>query len=334
MDYYGIDIHRRYSVFTCMDEGGQVVRRGRVANIPEELARAVAPSGGEARVVLEATSNWGYIYDVLEPWVSEVVLAHPLRVKAISSAKVKTDRIDGDTLAHLLRADLIPAAYIPPREVRDQRDWLRSRAAVVWMATQLKNRIHALLAKNGLCSPVTDLFGKQGRAWLEGLELRPVHRGILDRYLRILDTLQADIKATTAEAVRQARRHPGACLLMTVPGIGALTALLFLAEVGDIHRFPNAPCLVSYAGLAPRVRASGERVHLGPISKQGSPWLRWLFTEAAVKAGHLPGRLGEFYHRVQRRHGKQTAAIALARKLLVIAYFVLKSGRPYSEERG
>jgi transposase len=202
------------------------------------------------------------------------------------------------------------------------------------MAIQLKNRIHALLARNGLTSPASDLFGKQGRSWLEGLELRPVHRGILDRYLRILDTLQSDIKTTTAEANREARRDSRARLLMSIPGIGALTALLFLAEAGDIHRFPNARCLVSYAGLAPRVRASGDWIHLGPISKQGSPWLRWMFTEAAMKAGQSAGRLGKFYHRIQQRHGKQTAAIALGRKLLVIAYFVLKSERSYDGEMG
>jgi len=143
----------------------------------------VAPSGGDAKVVLEATSNWGYVHDVLEPWVAEVVPVYPFRVKAISSTKVKTDRIDADTLAHLLRADLIPMAYIPQLEVRDHRDWLRSRAAVMRMATQLKNRVHALLARGGLVSPVSDLFGRRGRAWLEGLKLRPTHRAILGRYL-------------------------------------------------------------------------------------------------------------------------------------------------------
>ncbi|MDP3063227.1 MAG: IS110 family transposase [Chloroflexota bacterium] len=333
MEYYGVDIHKRYSVFTCKDEQGGVLRRGRVANRAEELVQMVAPSGGTATVVLEATGNWAYIYETLEPWVAQVVLAHPLRVKAIASAKVKTDKVDGDTLADLLRADLIPAAYIPPREIRELRDWLRSRTAVVWMATELKNRVHSLLEKNGLYSPVTDLFGKQGRTWLEGLELRRVHRDILDRYLILLDALNGDIQQMTAEVGKRARQDPKARLLMTIPGIGPLTALLFLAEVGDVHRFPDARRLVSYAGLAPIVRASGGRVHLGPISKQGSSWLRWVFTQASARVGHRPGPLGEFYWRIRRRHGKQTAVIALARKLLVIAYFVLKSGHRY-EARG
>lgn len=150
-----------------------MLRRGQVANTAAELAHAVGASGGAAKAVLEATGNWGYEDELLEPWVAEVRLAHPLRVKAIASAKGETERVEADTLARLLRADLIPAVYVPPREVRDQRDWLGSRVAVVWTATQLTNRIHALRAKKGLSSPASELFGKRGRAWLATLELRP-----------------------------------------------------------------------------------------------------------------------------------------------------------------
>lgn len=333
MHYYGIDVHKRFCAFTCIDGGGRVIRRGRVANTPETLGQMVAPSGGEAVAVLEATGNWTYIYDTLEPWVAELILAHPLMVRAIAAAKVKTDRIDADTLAQLLRAGLIPRSYVPPSEVRELRDWLRSRTAVVRMATQLKNRVHAILAKNGLVSPLSDLFGKRGRAWLQAVELKPVHRRIVERYLAILDSLQADVREVTAEVYGQAQQDPRARLLMTIPGIGPLTALLFLAEVGDLQRFPDAAKLVSFAGLAPRVRASGGRVHLGHITKQGSSWLRWTFTEAAARIGQSQRPLGQYYRRIQARHGSQTAITALARKLLTIAYFVVKTGRPY-EERG
>jgi transposase len=331
VEHYGLDVHKRYTVFTCVDDTGAIVRRGRVTNHPEELSAIVKPSGGNADLVLEATGNWSHIYDAVDPWVAQAVLAHPLRVKAIASAKVKTDRIDADTLAQLLRADLIPTAYAPPREIRDQRDWLRSRAAVVGMATQLKNRIHALLAKDGFDSPKTDLFGVAGRKWLRELHLPGRHQEILERYLRLLEELEADIQATTAAIQREAKANPAARLLMTIPGIGPLTALLFLAEVGDVHRFESARQVVSYAGLAPRVRASGGHVHLGPITKQGSPWLRWIFTQAAVSATHHPGALQCFYNRIKNRHGSQTAATALARKLLTLAYSVSKNGHPYRE---
>lgn len=333
MDHYAVDVHKRYSFYVCGNGQGEVLRRGRVANIRQDLVAMVAPSGGKARVVLECTGNWAFIYDTLEPHVSEVILAHSKEVKAIAHARVKSDGIDADTLFHLLRADLIPAAYIPPREVRDRRDWLRSRTAIVRMGTQLKNRIHALLAKNGLTSPVSDLFGRAGREWLQVVELRPVHREILDRYLRVLDALETEIKATNARVEREAKADPSARLLMSIPGIGPLTALLVLAEIGDIQRFHGPRHVVSYAGLAPRVRSTGGHIWLGSITKEGTPWLRWILTEAAVVAAQHSPRLGNLYQRVERRHGKQTAAIAVARELLVIAYYVLKTRRPY-EERG
>lgn len=242
-----------------------------MTNTRQELVGMVAPSEGKARVVLESTGNWAFIYDTLEPYVSELILAHSKEVKAIAHARVKSDEIDADTLFHLLRADLIPTAYIPPREVRDRRDWLRSRTAIVRMGTQLKNRIHALLAKNGLTSPVSDLFGQAGREWLDGVELCSVHRQILDRYLRLLDALEAESKATNAQVAREARAEPRARLLMTIPGVGPLTALLILAETGDIKRFHSHRQLVSYAGLAPQVRSSGGRTWLGSITKEGTP---------------------------------------------------------------
>lgn len=333
MDYYAVDVHKKYSVYVCGNRQGEVLRKGRVANTREELIQMVAPSAGMARVVLESTGNWSFIYDTLEPWVGEIILAHSKELKAIAHARVKSDGIDADTLFHLLRADLIPAAYIPPREVRDLRDWLRSRTAIVRMGTQLKNRIHALLAKNGLSSPVTDLFGRAGREWLKGVELAPIHREILDRYLRIVDALEVEIKVTNGLVEKRARADSRARLLMTIPGIGALTALLILAEIGDIHRFHSHRHLVSYAGLAPRVRSSGGHTWRGSITKEGTPWLRWILTEAAVTAAQHSGRLGSLFYRVQQRHGKQTAAIAVARELLVIVYYVLKTKRIY-EERG
>jgi transposase len=245
MDLYAVDLHKKYSFYVCGNGQGQVVRRGRVSNTRDELIQMVAPSRGKAKVVLESTGNWSFVYDTLEPFVEELILVHSKQVKAIAHARVKSDEIDANTLFHLLRADLIPAAYIAPREVRDRRDWLRSRTAIVRMATQLKNRIHALLAKNGLTSPVSDLFGKEGREWLARLELHPVHREILERCLRVLDTLEAEIKETNAQVLREARADARSRLLMSIPGVGPLTALLLLAEIGEVQRFQNHKKLVS-----------------------------------------------------------------------------------------
>jgi transposase len=331
MEYYGIDAHKRYSVFTCMNERGKVSRHGRIANDPQGIAHMLGEPRciGEAQVVLEATGCWPHLYDLLEGQGVKVVLAHPQRVKAIAHARVKTDTIDATTLAHLLRSELIPEAYIPPPEVRQLRELVRARAALVRVRTQLKNLVHGLLTKRGLRPPVTDVFGKRGRQWLEGLSLPHPSRGVLQAYLALIDSLSQQIKGLEEEIARRAEADPQARLLKTIPGVGNYTAMVLLAEIGEVKRFPDHRHLVSYAGLAPRVAASGGRVWTGRITKAGSPLLRWVLTEAAQRVARRPGPLREIYLKQRWRHGIGRATIALARKLLVMAYYVLKRKEAY-----
>jgi transposase len=198
------------------------------------------------------------------------------------------------------------------------------------MGTQLKNRIHAQLARCGITPDRRSaVFTKSGRAWLTQLPLRHTQRDVLERNLRLLDALTAETNACRASIEREARRDCDAQLLMTIPGVGGLTAMLFLAEVGDIGRFRDARHLASYAGLAPTVRSSAGRTQLGGIGHQGSAWLRWAFAEAAVHACAGTGPLAEFHRGIRQRRGAQTANVAMARKLLTIAYAVLKSRVPY-----
>lgn len=192
MDYYGLDVHKKYTVYVRMDQDGQILDRGRIANTQEAAAAMLAPAQGEAQVVLEACGLWPYLYDLLTAQGAQVTLAHPQRVKAIAAARVKTDQVDARTLAHLLRTDLIPPAYAPPQEVRQQRELLRSRYAWVQQRTRAKNRVHGLLAKRGLQSPVSDLFGKGGREWLAQLDLDPTARALVERELTLIEALVLD----------------------------------------------------------------------------------------------------------------------------------------------
>ncbi len=141
MQYIGFDIHKRYTFYTQIDGCGQIQRQGRLRNTREAMGEFFAEVTEPTRVVLEASMNWYHLYDLLEALQIPVTLAHPLRTRAIAEAKVKTDKIDSATLAHLLRADLIPAAYIPPRAIRDLRELLRYRAALVRLQTMVKNRV-------------------------------------------------------------------------------------------------------------------------------------------------------------------------------------------------
>jgi transposase len=331
MKYYGIDIHKKYSVYTAIDERGVILEQGRIPNEPQAFARIMNHSPEGAKAVIEATCNWYYIHDILEGMVAEVCVAHPLRTRAIASARVKTDKVDATTLAQLLRADLIPHSYVPRREVRELRELLRYRASLVRIRTRIKNKVHALLTKNGLQHPFSDLFGKAGRKWLASIELRPVYRNALEGYLRILDSLDREILPVTKEINAAAPADARVRLLISVPGIGYYTALLILSEIGDIDRFPDANHLVSYAGLNPSVHSSGGVTKYGRISKQGSAWLRWVLTESASIAARRPGKLQSFHRRIARRHGAKTANIALAREILRICYYLLKKGERYQE---
>lgn len=324
MQYIGFDIHKRYTFYTQMNETGTIQRQGKLPNTREALGEFFADVAEPARVAMEATMNWYHLYDLLEVLEIPVTLAHPERTRAIAEAKVKTDKVDSTILAHLLRADLVPAAYIPPREIRDLRELLRFRAALVRLQTMVKNRIHAILLKHGYQSVYTDVFGVKGRAWLATLALRPVYQQALQSFLAILDTLHAQIKAASATIDAHAQASPAAQTLCRLPGIGHYSALLILAEIGDITRFPGPKQLVSYAGLAPSVHASGGHVRTGHITKRGSPWLRWILIEAAHHAARRPGRFQELYRRLERRKSANVAYVAVARELLTTTFWTLR----------
>jgi transposase len=333
VNYYGIDIHKKYSTYTRVNDQGKIMEQGKIGNNLGEFRRVLEKDStdGGAKAVIEATANWYYVHDLIEDLVDEVEVAHPLRTKAIASAKIKTDKIDATTLAQLLRANLIPQSYIPPPAIRELRELLRYRASLVRIRTKIKNKVHAILIKNGLDQPYSDLFGKQGRAWLEQLDLRPVYRMAMAGYLRSIDFLNEEIKPVTREIDAKAKADSQAQILESIPGIGHYSSMLIISEIGDIQRFPSASHLVSYAGLNPSVHSSGGITRYGRISKQGSNWLRWVMVEIAGVAARHSERFKRFHKRIAFKHGHNTANIALARKILSISYYLLRKGESYKE---
>jgi transposase len=275
---------------------------------------------------LEATYGWEWLAEVLEDAGYELHLAHPLRTKAIASARVKTDAVDARTLAHLLRADLLPEAYVAPRELRDLRDLLRHRVALTRMRAALKNRVGAILAKHGIQRPYSDLFGPAGTRFLTEVELRADPRQRLDSMLSLIADFTREIDATSAEIDRRARQDPYVTVLCQIRGIGRYTALLVIAEIGDITRFPDARHLCAWAGLTPTVRSSDGKARLGHISHQGSPALRWALVEAAQHAARGGGPLRDSYERIAKRRGKSVAKVAVARKILTLCFYGLRDG--------
>jgi transposase len=255
--YVGIDLHRRSSHVAAFDEEGLEPFSRRVTDEPEVLRAIFAELGGEARVALEAAVGWEWLADLPEAEGVELHLAHPRQTRAIAAARVKTDAVDARTLAHLLRADLLPEAYVAPRELRELRELLRHHIGLTRLRTALKNRVHALLARQGVQHGRAELFGPKGRAFLAELSLPESTRRRLEGLLALIADFDRELAAVKREIQTCAKDDPRTSVLMQIPGVGVFIALLVIAEVADVNRFPSARHLASFAGLTPRVRNSG-----------------------------------------------------------------------------
>jgi len=303
--YVGIDVHRKRSQVAVIDQDGKVLANRNVPNGVAPILRVIGdlPSGTPA--AFEAAFGWGWLVELLEDYGFEPHLVHPLQCKAIASARLKNDKVDAATLAQLLRADLLPEAWIAPPAVRQLRALLRHRAQLVRLRTLLRNRIHAVLADHGYGRPEGCWTGP-GRAWLASLELPAVSRQVIDDALALIDALQQRIDRLDREVHQHARSDPRVKVLTQLPGVGVFTALVLLAEIGDISRFASARKLASWAGLTPMVRGSDRMVHHGHISKQGSVWVRWVLCEAAQTAKRHPD-FAASYQDIAGRRGKKIA---------------------------
>lgn len=332
--YIGIDLHKAKSFVTRMDGRGRVKEQVELPHATGALKAYLEHLPADSRIAVEATGNWMWLYELIEERHPRLVLAHPLKTKAIASARIKTDKIDATTLAHLLRADLVPAAYIPPRAVRDTRELLRYRASLVRLRVQVKNKIAAIIGKTGLQPPTKTACGVKSRRYLATVSVRACYRLALDGYLRSLTHLTQEIQQASAAIDAQAAADPQARLLCTMPGIGAYSALLILSEIGDVHRFPDSRHLCSYAGLVPSVHASGGKTRLGRLTKQGSSWLRWILVELSVHAINGAPQFRSVYYRVAKKHGGNTGRVAVARAMLKTIYAMLTKHEAFRPHEG
>jgi transposase len=319
--YVGIDVHRKRSQVAVVAEDGQVQLYKNVVNGSEPMLRLIGDLPSGTPVAFEAACGWGWLVQLLEDYGFDPHLVHPLRCKAIASARLKNDKVDAAILAQLLRADLLPEAWIAPAEVRQLRALLRHRASLVRLGTSLRNRIHAVAADHGYDRSASYRAGP-GRGWLAELDLPAVSREIITDCLAVLDGLAPLIDRIDGELRAHAKADPRVKVLTTLPGVGQFTALMMVAEIGDITRFPSARKLASWAGLTPTVRGSDLTVRHGHISKQGPAWLRWVLNQAAQTAKRSP-EFAATYSSIAKRRGKKIATIAIARKLLTRAYHLL-----------
>ena len=330
----GLDVHRDFCEVAIITEG--VVRSGpRVRTTPADLgvfAQSLAPTD---QVVLENTGNARAIASIIAPHVARVAIANPLAVKLIAHARVKTDRIDARVLAQLLAAGFLPEVHYGDEDTRALRRRVSRRGALVKQRTAAKNEIHATLMRTLTGRPpVSDLFGKGGRAWLGRQLLAPDEAETVAGCLRQIDMLDSEIAIMDQALASIALGSSSIRRLMTIPGVDMLTASALASAIGDVARFPTAKHLVSYLGLNPTVHQSGiAPARMGRISKAGSSVARWALVEAAWTAARSPGPLHAFAGRIGARRGKNIAAVAVARKLAVLAWHLLSKEQDYAFAR-
>jgi transposase len=313
-------------VIVRMTEAGEQLAAVRIDNDPIALGQAIAAAGESPEVVLEATYGWYWAVDVLQAAGATVHLAHPLGIKGFAYRRVKNDVRDAADLADLLRMGRLPEAYVAPPAVRELRELVRHRAKLVAWRSGLKASIHAVLAKQGLHIPVSDLFGLGGRQLPAKAPLDGPYRARVDACYRLIDALDFEVDSVTGQLRGRLAGNRGYTTIQAIPGVGRTLAAVFVAEIGAVDRFPSPTHLVSWAGLTPKHRGSDTVVHRGPITKQGSGLVRWAAVEAAQKIPASAGWLVSTRTRIAERRGHNIATVAVARKLLTLVYYGLRDG--------
>lgn len=333
----GIDIHKARCVATIKPAGSrkaleQTEFENTAKGIDGFIRHVKARYGRhKARAVCESTANYWYrTHDTFEEHGIDTVLAHPTKTKVIAQAKLKNDKVDSDILADLLNADLVYESFVPYRHYRDMRSLVRTRLGIVHGITRHKNTIHAILAKYDHVRVTADLFSKKSIAQLlRRIELSPVDRLSTDLHIDSIESAQGQLERVEDEIARMAADDGRTRLLMSLPGIGYITALTMISEIVDIERFASAEKLVSYAGISPSHRDSADVHRGGGITGQGSTWLRNAVVEAANTTIRHDERMGKIYDRIAKRRGGNKARVAVARHMLEIAWHLLKKNEEY-----
>lgn len=330
----GMDIHRTFAEVVFWEDG-RLRPAGRIDMTRSGLEGFGRTLTSKDEVVIEATGNSMAVVRVLSPYVARVIVANPLQVKAIAHARIKTDKIDAGVLASLRAADFLPEIWLPDAATERLRRLVTRRDQVVRHRTRIKNEVHAILHAHLLprC-PHADLFGGRGRAWLERQPLPDDERAAIGRHLRELDRLGEDLVVLDGEIAQAGIDNPAVKRLLTIAGVNLTVAAGLVAAIGDVHRFASPQKLVSYIGLNPRVRQSGLGLaQHGRISKHGRSHARAMLIEAAWAAAKAPGPLHAFFIRIRARRGHQVAAVAVARKLVVLCWHLLSKDVDYQWAR-
>jgi transposase len=326
----GVDQHKRFSQMAALDTETGVVVQSRLEHDDADVIRSYVGSlGCDVRASLETTGNWYWLVDLLEDAGARVQLANTVETRRLLKARAKNDRLDAQALAVLSDQGLLPQVYLPDRTQRDERERHRFRIQLIGLQTRLKNIIHSILSKLNVPTPFSDMFGRAGRAYLDGLDLREPYGEHLHSGLRVLDALQPEVALAKKRILERLKEDPLAGLLQTAPGIGELTAYLILTEVGPVERFASQKQFARYCCLTPGTWKSAERTRDLPVGRHGNLYLKAAFVSAAVAAMRADPTMAIYYRRIVRSKGKSTALVATARRLAICVYHMMTKRERY-----
>jgi transposase len=330
MKIVGCDLHTRYQQIAMLDdETGELVER-RLEHETGEARAFYAALAVPVRVGIEATGHTRWFERLLAELGHELWIGDAAQIRAAMVRKQKTDARDAAHVLDLLLSGRFPRIWRPTMAERDLRQLVWHRQKLVWMRVAVSNQLHALAMGEGVCRK-KKLFTKTGRAELESLALDPWASRRRRELLQMLDQFDTTLDELDGAVAEQAKQNTAAVMLMTHPGVGPVTSLAFVLTLGPVERFERSKQVVSYLGLNPREHSSGGRQRLGSISKQGNPMMRSLLVEAGHTAARMDGELKQDYQRLKLRRGGGVAKVAIARKLAVRMYWMLRSQASYAQ---
>jgi transposase len=316
-EYIGVDLHKSFFQACALGATGERQWEGRFPRTAEGLTRFLARGIGDRHTIAVEASGptWAFV-DAVRPSGATVCVVDPRKTKLKAGYAAKTDRLDARRLADALRRESVVSIYIPPVAIRELREGCRGRHQLVRLRTRLAQMIRALLLRCDAGEPPgTTLYGRAAQAWLAQVHLSAEAQRTLERLTGLYCAVHTEAREATRAVTTRAAADPIAQALTTMAGIGPVRALTLRAEIADIARFRTGPALASYAGLVPRVDQSAGRAYHGRITREGSPWLRWVLVEAAGQAMKQPDARGRWARRLALRKGKNKARVALARVL-------------------
>jgi transposase len=325
----GVDLHRRRSVIVRIDAvTGEQLDCVRIETSRAKWVTGVRTAGAAARGAIAATFGWYWAVDTLLAAGADVHLAHPRGMVGMNDRRVKNDERDARDLADLLRVHRFAEAYVAPLEVRELRELVRWRQKLVDYRRSVKASLHAVLGKCGVIPELGDMFGPGGQKILDSLHLPEPYASRVACQRRLLVVLDREITAVEIATVARLKDDPQFQALLRLRGIGPIFASIFLAEIGDVTRFPSPDALACWAGLTPRHRESDLKAHRGSISKQGSRILRWALIEACQRS--CEPYVAQAKANIVARRGRKAANIAkvaAARRLTKVVYYTLRDGQ-------